>query len=252
MAYTVQGLATMAGITVRTLHHYDSIGLLRPQSHTQSGYRQYGPEELERLQQILFFRELDFPLEDIKEILDKPSFDRSRALEQHRELLKLRMSRLQNLLDTVDNTLKTIQGGTKMQDKELFESFDMTEIEEHKAKYAEEVDAKYPGWQQRDKTKHYGKKEWAEVTRVGGEIQTDLARLMEEGRSPSDPAVQAVIARHHAYIDKYFYTCPMEIYTGLGELYVADERFTKNIDKVKPGLAAFQSAAIKVYSETKK
>jgi hypothetical protein len=129
--------------------------------------------------------------------------------------------------------------------------FDMTEIEQHKAKYASEVDEKYPGWQQRDKTKHYGKKEWAEVTRVGQEIQQDLAKQLDAGSPPNAPDVQAVIARHYAYIDRYFYDCPMEVYAGLGELYVADERFTENIDKLKCGLAAFQSAAIRVFCESK-
>lgn len=247
MNYTVKELSKLAGVSVRTLHHYDDIGLLRPASHTEAGYRLYGAVELKRLQQVLFFKELDFSLEEIRAILDSPDFDEAKALRQHRILLIKRRERLDKLLDTVDQTLNAIKGGNNMQDKEYFENFDMTEIEEHQKKYADEVDQKYAGWQQRDKTKRYGKKEWAEVMQKGSQIQLDLASLMAENREPADPAVQAVIDRHYHYIDDSFYDCSLEIYEGLSNLYVDDQRFTENIDKVKPGLANFQSRAMKVY-----
>ncbi len=247
MNYTVKELSRLAGVSVRTLHHYDEIGLLRPAAHSGAGYRLYGPVELKRLQQVLFFKELDFSLEAIRAILDSPGFDEASTLRQHRSLLLKRRERLDKLLDTVDKTLNAIKGGNMMQDKDYFENFDMTEIEEQQKKYAQEVDQKYPGWQQRDKTKRYGKREWAEVMQKGGQIQTDLADLMAEGRDPADPAVQAVIDRHFHYIDDSFYDCSLEVYAGLSNLYVDDQRFTENIDKVKPGLAAFQSKAMKVY-----
>ncbi len=252
MNYTVNELSKLAGVSVRTLHHYDEIGLLRPASHTEAGYRQYGPAELKRLQQVLFFKELDFSLDAIRAILDSPGFDEAKALRQHRTLLLKRRDRLDKLLETVDKTLQTFKGGNIMQDKDYFENFDMTEIEEQQKKYAKEVDQKYPGWQQRDKTKRYGKREWAEVMQKGGQIQTDLAELMAAGREPADPAVQAVIDRHFHYIDDSFYDCSLEVYEGLSNLYVDDQRFTENIDKMKPGLADFQSRAMKVYCEGRK
>jgi DNA-binding transcriptional MerR regulator len=251
MAYTVKELAKLAGVSARTLHHYDAIGLLRPECRTQAGYRLYGTKELRRLQQILFFKELDFALPAIGEMLDSPGFDEAHALARHRDLLRMRRDRLDRLLGTVEQTLKALKGNETMNDREYFENFDMTQIEEHKAKYAAEVDEKYPGWRERDKTKRYGRKEWAEVTRAGQRIQEDLAKLMDEGRAPGDPAVQAVIDRHFHYIDSSFYDCSLEIYEGLSDLYVQDSRFTGNINKTRPGLASFQSRAMKVYCKNK-
>lgn len=252
MRYTVHELSKLAGVSVRALHHYDAIGLLRPEARTESGYRLYGPKELARLQQILFFKELDFPLEAIRRMLDSPGFDESGALARHRELLLKRRERLDGLIRTVDRTLNSIKGANIMEDRELFENFDMSEVEAHKAKYAAEVDEKYKGWQQRDKTKNYGRKEWAEVLLRGQRIQEDLARLMDEGRDPADPAVQAAVDRHFRYIDESFYDCSLEIYGGLSNLYVDDHRFTENIDRVRKGLAEFQSKAMKIYCASKK
>ncbi len=247
MTYTVKELARLAGVSARTLHHYDAIGLLRPESRTEAGYRLYGANELKRLQQILFFKELDFELPAIAAMLDSPGFDEKHALQRHRELLLMRRQRLDRLLDTVDSTLNALKGDQTMNDKEYFENFDMSAIDDAKAKYAKEVDEKYPGWRERDKTKRYGKQEWAEVTRAGQRIQEELAALMDAGKEPCDAAVQAVINRHFHYIDSNFYDCSMEIYEGLSDLYVSDSRFTGNIDKTRPGLAEFQSRAMKVY-----
>lgn len=247
MAFTIGKVAKLAKVSVRTLHHYDAIGLLIPETRTESGYRLYGPKELARLQQILYFRELDFSLDAVRRLLDSPGFDEATALERHRELLLERRERLDKLIETVDQTIRSIKGDKPMEDKELFENFDLSEIETHKAKYAEEVNEKYKGWEQRDKTKRYGKKEWAEVMQRGRKIQEDLAALLDQGKDPADPAVQAVIGRHFHYIDDSFYDCPMEVYEGLSNLYVDDRRFTENIDKVRKGLAEFQSKAMKVY-----
>jgi MerR family transcriptional regulator, multidrug-efflux activator len=252
MAYTVKELAKLALVSVRTLHHYDKIGLLVPESHTDAGYRLYGKKELSRLQQILFFKELDFPLKAIRGILDNPGFDEARALEQHRDLLMKRRERIDKLLLTVEKTLKAKSEVKEMEDRELFENFDMAPIEEHRAKYTKEVDRKYPRWQTKDKTKRYGKKEWAEVMLAGKQIQEDLANLMEMGQGPSDPAVQAVIDRHFHHIDSSFYDCSLEIYEGLSHLYLDDSRFTENINKIRSGLAQFQSSAMQIYCEIKK
>jgi DNA-binding transcriptional MerR regulator len=252
MQYTVKELSRLAGVSVRALHHYDATGLLHPESHTESGYRLYGPKELARLQQILFFKELDFPLEAIRGLLDSPGFDEVKALEQHKVMLLKRKERLEKLLETVEQTIYAIKGVNSMQDREWFESFDMSEIDAHKAKYADEVNEKYKSWQQRDKTKRYGKKEWAEVMLKGSRIQLDLAALIDQGKDPADADVQAVIDRHFHFIDDCFYDCSLEIYEGLSSLYVDDHRFTENIDKVKKGLADFQSSAMKVYCNNKK
>lgn len=133
----------MAGISVRMLHHYDKIGLLDPESVSDAGYRLYSDENLDRLQQILFFKELNFPLQEIKIILDSPNFNKKEALETHKQLLLEKKIRLEKIIQSVDKTISSMEGEFKMNKKEVLGAFDMTEIEEHQKKYSEEVKNKY-------------------------------------------------------------------------------------------------------------
>ena len=143
MTYTVQQLAKLSGVTVRALHHYDAIGLLQPGGRSAAGYRLYGPAELERLQQILFLRELDFPLEEISALLDSPDFNREQALTQQRELLNQRIQRLQRLLGTLERTLQAMKGEIDMSDKEKFEGFKQEMIDKNEKQFGAEARAKY-------------------------------------------------------------------------------------------------------------
>jgi len=248
-AYTVRQLAKMAGVSVRTLHHYDQIGLLEPSSRTEAGYRLYMEKDLLRLQQVLFYRELDFPLDAIRTILDLPGFNQIEALRDHRRMLSERAERLARLLRTVDRTIARLTGEDKMPltDEELYEGFSPKEKEQLKGYEVEERER----WgetaaESQRRVRQMSKAQWQAVQQEG-----DAAtRLMGEtmGRPVSDPDVQAAIARHHACIEN-FYPCSAEMYRGLGQMYVDDPRFTATYDKIRPGLAMFMRDAMAYYAE---
>lgn len=240
MKMKVNEAAKLTGISVRTLHYYDEIGLLHPDEVTEAGYRLYGEQSLEKLQQILFFRELDFPLSEIQKIVNSPAFDREKALENHRSLLIMKRSRLDDLIALVDRTLK---GETDMS----FKEFDMSEIEAAQNKYAKEAEERWGSTEayaeSARRTKEYGKEDWAKITAETEQIYHSFAE--KKTLSPADSEVQQLVTDWQNLISRYFYKCSDEILAGLGEMYVADERFTKNIDgKYGEGTADFISKAI--------
>ncbi len=196
MAYTVKAVSDLAGVTVRTLHHYDEIGLLKPESVSASGYRLYGDAELERLQQILFLRELGFSLEDIKEILDSPGFDRKQALQTHRRLLVERRDRVQAMIRSVDRTLDAMERGMTMDKKAMFEGFDDSKIRAHMEQYKEEARGMY-GKEMVDESyrpvSKYTKQDWAPIKAEEAEITATVAGQMDKG--PADPVVQEKMAQ---------------------------------------------------------
>jgi DNA-binding transcriptional MerR regulator len=244
-AYTVSQLARMAGVSVRTLHHYDQIGLLAPSARTEAGYRLYGEPELLRLQQILFFKELDMPLDEVRQILDDPGFDQVTALEHHRQMLHRRMERLARLLKTVDRTIdKLTEEDMTLTDEELYEGFTMEQIERYKREAREMYDPALVEQSER-RVKKMSRAQWQAVGAEGEEVTTALAALAD--REPGDPEVQALIALHHAWIET-FYPCSAEIYRGLGQLYVEHPEFRAFYEKHRPGLADFVSAAMDHYA----
>ncbi|MFD2170415.1 MerR family transcriptional regulator [Tumebacillus lipolyticus] len=250
MAYRVKEVADLVGVSVRTLHHYDEIGLLAPSSVSEAGYRLYTDRELERLQQILFFREIGFSLQEIGEILDSPDFDRKSALVAHQEILMQKKKRLEDIIATVKKTIESIEEGIEMSEKELFEGFDMTPLEEHKKKYSAEARAKYGDEvveAAEKRTESYTKEDWAKITARQEANYAKIIAAMHNG--PSDPQVQEAVADLRQTIIDYHYDCTLEIFRGLGDLYVADERFTANIDKYQPGLAAFLREAMHFYCD---
>jgi DNA-binding transcriptional MerR regulator len=251
MPYKIKEVADMVGVTVRTLHHYDQTGLLRPGSVTTAGYRLYSDYDLERLQQILFFKELGFKLYEIKGILDSPGFDRRQALNSQKKLLIEKKKRLEAIIGLVEQTLGSIEGGITMAKKEMFRAFDMSEIEKHQQRYAEETKQKYGHTEaykeSQKKTAAYSKDDWASIQARGNKIYQKIADLMD--KSPGDPQVQKAIGEWRQHITDSFYNCTPEIFRRLGDLYVQDERFTANIDKVKPGLARFMSEAMRLYCD---
>lgn len=244
MTYTVKTVADIAGISVRTLHHYDAIGLLKPAELSASGYRLYSRGDLERLQQILFFRELGFALEEIREILDRPGFDRRQALREHRALLLERRERLTRLIESVDRTLDAMERGVLMNEQDMFAGFDQSKYEEEVRQRWGHTDA-YKESMRRAKT--YTKEDWDAIKADSGAIQQGIADLMD--RAPSDPAVQELVGRWHKLICDRFYNCPVQMFRGMGEMYVADERFTAFYEKIKPGMARFFKAAIDIYCD---
>ena len=246
--FTVKQLSKLAGVTPRTLHHYDAIGLLKPSRVGDNGYRYYGEESLLRLQQILFYRELDMPLEDIKKIMGRRDFDVLSALESHKDSLKKRIDRLNVLLSTVDNTINHLKGKRTMSQKGLFEGFNEAEQEvladEAAQRWnAETVRASNKKW------KSYSDAEKNKILAEGKAIYTDLAAVMSKGAASKE--VQAIVARWHKHM-QYFWSPNDEQLLGLADLYNDDPRFKANYENVHPGLAEFMREAVKVYVKNRK
>lgn len=240
---TVKEVATLAGISVRALHYYDEIGLLPPTKISETNYRYYDENALSRLQQILFFRELDFPLSEIRSILDNPSFDTHTALKQHRDLLSLKRKRLDRLIQLVDETLK---GETTVS----FQEFDKTELEEAQKRYAEEARERWGGTDAYKKsvswTKDYKTEDWARISTQQEQIFQSFAAKLD--CPPGSPEVQKLVAEWQDFISANFYPCTDEILAGLGELYRCDDRFRHHIDQSGEGVAQLMSEAIRVYT----
>ena len=240
--------AELAGVTVRTLHHYDKIGLLSPVKSAENGYRDYGEAELLRLQQIMFLKEVDFPLEEIKEMLDEPGLDRNRMMEAQLDLLLKKKQRLERIIALLEAEMR---GDSKMS----FNEFDMKEIEECRKKYADEAREKWGGTEayeeSEERTKSYDEGKWQKVSGEQSEIFAEFAALAAEGVKPDSSEAMALAARWQKYISDNFYKCTDEILAGLAEMYIADERFKANLDKAGEGTAEFMSATIKSYVENK-
>ncbi|MDP3177984.1 MAG: MerR family transcriptional regulator [Spirochaetaceae bacterium] len=249
MSYSVKELADLAGVSVRTLHHYDAIGLLRAQARTAAGYRYYGEPELLRLQQILFYRELDLSLGEIASLLDRPGFDELAALENHKRLLAARAERIFRLIDTVDRTIGRLKGETMLSDKELYEGFSHEEIDsmktEAKARWGHT--AAYAESQKR--VARMGKEEWAAVKKELAKIDEDAALCMRKAEAPDSAATQAVMARKYASL-RHFYEPSPEMFAGLGAGYVEDPRFRAHYESTAPGLAEYLRDAMAAYARS--
>jgi MerR family transcriptional regulator, thiopeptide resistance regulator len=243
MAFTVGDLAKLTGITVRTLHHYDEIGLVVPSQRTAAGYRLYDDEDVIRLQQVLLFRELGLPLDEIAFAIDEAG-TREELLRKHREVLVAKRSRIDSMLSALDSALGALEKGHAMQPddvKQMFEGFDPSQYDEEVKERWGDTDAYKESMR---RTKKYGKAEWDQIQKNWGQIYGDIAALMTAGTAVSDPAVQALVEAHRAHIDRWFYPCNKEMHKGLGAMYVADARFAANLDKVAPGFAQYLSDAI--------
>lgn len=239
----IQEVAKECGISVRTLHYYDEIGLLMPDEITEAGYRVYHEAALKRLQRILFYRELDFPLGKIKQLLESGA-DEDRQMRGQLELLKLKRTRLNSIIRLLEQQLK---GESNMSIKE----FNMDEIKAHEEKYRVEVEEKYGDSkaykESQKRASKYGAKEWQKIQEESDAIYRGLAQRMDQ---PADSeAVRQLIGDWQDLITRYFYPCSNEMLAGLGEMYQADERFRKNIDQYGEGLTDFISQAIKIYTE---
>jgi DNA-binding transcriptional MerR regulator len=249
VAYTVKAVAEFAGVSIRAIHHYDKIGLLVPAGTSPSGYRLYSESNLERLQEILFFKELGFGLQEIKTIMDGAGYDRKEALRSHKQILFEKKKRLDNLIGLVEKTLATMERKATMSNDELFDGFDDAKIEEYKKEAKERWGETDAFKESERKTSKYGKADWDEIKVESGDIFTKLAALMAEGKSPADDAVQEQIGRWFKHINDRFYACTPEIFRGLADMYVGDARFTATYDKVRPGLAQFKRDAMHIYCD---
>ncbi|MDN5203708.1 MerR family transcriptional regulator [Fulvivirgaceae bacterium BMA10] len=246
-SYSVKQLSKLAGVSVRTLHHYDRIGLLKPAFRSEKGYRYYGRTELLTLQQILFYKELDFPLKEIAAIMNDTSFDLLTALEFHKQELKKRSDRLEKLLATIDKTIVELKNKNEMMtDKEIYEGFSEEEVRAMKQEVAERWGEEQLT-ESEERIRKLGKDGWKDTKEKGEEINQLLADLMD--LQPSDERVQKAIALHHQYMNT-FYEVSKEGYRGLGKMYVEDARFTAYYEKYRKGLAMFIHQAIEVYADS--
>ncbi|SDZ91371.1 DNA-binding transcriptional regulator, MerR family [Pseudobutyrivibrio sp. ACV-2] len=237
---TVNEVSKLAGVSIRTLQYYDSIGLLKPTEYTESGYRLYDDAAMERLQQILLFRELEFPLKEIKEIVTRPDFDKKKALEQQIELLTMKKEHLENLIDFA----RGIQnGGKNIMD---FTAFDTSKFEEYTRKAKEQ-------WGDSKAFSEYEQKSASRSKDDEKKLWSDFMKLFEKSgklkdSDPKSAEAQAMVKDIQNYITQNFYKCTNEILAGLGKMYSADGEFKTNIDKAGGnGTAEFVSRAIAEY-----
>jgi DNA-binding transcriptional MerR regulator len=246
--FTVKKLSALAGVTPRTLHYYDAIGLLKPTDVGANGYRYYGEESLLKLQQILFYRELGLALDDIKKIMGRRDFDVLGALYIHREALQKQAGRLDRLIQTVDNTIQFLKGEKPMSEEDFFEGFS----EEEQEKYAQEAEQLYDPETVRasnKKWKSYPAEKKEQIFAEGKAIYQDMIAAMPSGAS--SPEVQAIVERWRKHID-YFWTPSLEQLLALASGYAEDPRFRANFDKMHPQLAEFMRDSVKIYVESKK
>ena len=246
--FTVKQLSKLAGVTPRTLHHYDAIGLLKPSRVGDNGYRYYGEESLLQLQQILFYRELNLPLDDIKKIMGRRDFDVLGALQSHRDTLKKQVARLNRLIGTVDNTINHLKGNKTMSDKAYFEGFS----EEEQEKYALEAEQLYGTESVRasmKKWKSYSAETKKQIMEEGSRNYVDMIAAMSKGTD--SPEVQAIVERWRTHLE-YFWTPTLDQLLPLANGYNDDPRFKANFDKMHPQLAGFFREAVEVYVEKQK
>lgn len=247
MKYTVKALSELSGVTPRTLRWYDKLGLLKPGELTGAGYRLYGLAEVDRLQQILFYRELGLPLGEIRDILDAPDFDRQRALQSHLLALRQRREQLDALIGTVERTLLDEKGEIAMSDKEKFEGFKRELVEENDRLYGAEAREKYGAGAVEAAQKNLMGlspekfQRWQELDR---ELRSGLAAAVRAGENPAGLEGQRLAQLHREWLTLLMPDCDDVRQAGIAELYVADERFTAYYDGEVPGCARLLRDAV--------
>lgn len=252
MAYTVKALAQLSGVSVRTLHFYDEIELLKPAYVGENGYRYYEEEQLYLLQQILFFRELGLDLREIQQMLVRKDFDRVAALREHRLTLVQRKEQVEQLLQTLDQTLDRMTKGRPMADSQIFKGFDPTKQAQYEAEIERRFGADHPALQEsRKNVGEWSKAQWQASGREWDAICRGLAQTLEEGGAPEGPAAQEWIARHHRWL-KRFWTPDSDSYKGMTQGYTGPEwaQAFAPYDSEHPRLATFLATAAAVFART--
>ena len=239
MKMLIKEFAEFTGVSVRTLHYYDEIGLLPPAFVDRStGYRYYDGHSLIRMQEILFYRELDFSLKRIGQILSSPDYDKRQALDAQKHLLTLKKQRLERLICAIDNAAKG---------ENVMNAFDNSEFEKYKAEAQKKWGSTDAYRQHTEKTGSYTKEKWNALAGNMDEIMAEFALCMKNGNAPTSADAQALVKALQDHITGNYYHCTNEILAGLGQMYVADERFKTNIDRNADGTAAFICEAIETY-----
>lgn len=249
MEYTINKLSKMSGVSTRTLRYYDEIGLLKPAKVNVSGYRFYEQEQLDMLQQILFYKELDFPLEDIKKLLSAPGFSKEQTFANHLSALLEKRERLDILILNVRKSLSSLKGEITMSDLEKFEGFKQKLIENNEEKYGDEIREKYGDAlvdEAYSKLKSLTKEQYKNSEGLRLELEKTLKAAFNTG-DPAGELAQKACNLHKQWLCIYYSNYSKEYHKGLGEMYVNDERFRVNYDKLGPGCTEFLRDAINIY-----
>ncbi|WP_405807000.1 MerR family transcriptional regulator [Streptomyces sp. NBC_00210] len=244
MSYSVGQVASFAGVTVRTLHHYDEIGLLCPSGRSHAGHRRYDDADLDRLQQILFYRELGFPLDEVAALLDDPDADPREHLRRQHRLLTARIARLQEMAAAVEQAMEAKKMGINLTPEEKFEVFGDKDPEQ----YAEEAEQRWGGTaayaESQRRAAGYTKDDWKRMQDEVADWGARYDALMADGELPTGERAMDMAEEHRQHITKWFYECTYEFHTSLGEMYISDERFRAFYDATREGLAVHLRAAI--------
>ncbi|MDR1771080.1 MAG: MerR family transcriptional regulator [Hungatella sp.] len=249
MEYTINKLAKLAGVSTRTLRYYDELGLLSPARVSSNGYRIYGQKEIDRLQQILFYRELGVSLEEIRNILASKDFDGLLALESHLSALLARRKQLNLLVANVEKTIKTMKGEMIMSDQEKFEGFLQKLVDNNERQYGEETRAKYgDGPIDRSNTRvlNMSKEQYIELEELTEDLNKTLKAAFEQG-DPAGELAQKACKLHKKWLCFYWNDYSKEAHKGVTQMYVDDPRFTAYYDKIAPGCAVFLRDAVEIY-----
>ena len=239
--YEVRDVASLSGVTVRTLHYYDAIGLLSPERRERSGYRIYGEAELFRLQQIQIYRELGLPLEKIKAILSDPDFDTQAALQEQRTHLVARVARTNAMINAIDVALEATRGNKKMDDDRLFDGFYASRYEgEARARWGDTSSYLHSA----QRTQGYSPQDWERIRSESDALMQQIGALAGSGAEATDGVAMDLAEEHRSQIDRFYYLCSRAMHGNLGAMYLHDSRFADNLNKYGDGVAAFLAAAI--------
>ena len=244
MEYKIKQLAKIAGVSVRTLRYYDQISLFRPSGVLPNGYRYYKKPELLRLQQILFYRELDFPLSEIKRILAAKDFNPRQALKEHKRLIEKKKNRLDTLIKTINKTIKHMDQENQLADQDLYDPFRDPDVKQYQSETKLRWGQSDAYRQSTARVKQMSKADMAKIKADSQALTQKIADHMDQGAD--HPVVQALIADHFQSI-QLFYDCSLEFYQNLGQMYVGDARFAAHYNQFRPGLANFMQEAIEIF-----
>ena len=251
MVYTVKKLSELSKVTIRTLHFYEEIGLLKPAYHGSNGYRYYEEKELLLLQQILFFKELGFSLKQIQKVLGQDEFNQLSVLYSHQRSLNQQREKIDLLLNTIDKTIEHLKGNKKMQDTEIFNGFNIALVKKAKAEAvyftAEEIvlkSVKNPTVKKRENGFY------EDLTKIADVIFRELVECMEKGLNASSDQVQVIIKKHHCFTEQ-LHTATKEVYKALAQLYLEHPEFRKQLDLIHLELAVFMAEAMRIFAQRK-
>lgn len=248
MSYKIGEVAKLAKVSVKTLHHYDAIGLLAPTGRSESGYRLYSEKDLSRLQQILFYRELEFSLETIHQIMTAPEFEELQALRKQKAMLEAKQDKLGDVIGLIEKTINIKEEGSMMELKEMFEVFpeidkDMVAEEERRWGHTE------AHRESMRRAKHYKKEDWEQMKKERDVLYEQMKELFNEDLPVDDPRVLEIVDQQRLLIEKWHYPCSKEFFVKLTEMTSSDEMYVKVIDEECPGLASYTHLAARALHE---